>query len=1014
MATSRVALAWPERLDLQGDPLPAGAIARLGTIRLRPGSSGVCTAFSPDGKILATGEEKLRFWDVTSGKEIRCISMPTYVYDILSVEFSPDGKLFAVNGDNLYPISRPPWDQTTIYIGEVATGKILHSLKIDMVGVWVIRFSADSKHIAAFASRSLELHLWDATAGKLVRTFPDVASWSFSADRKSIALGQVDGRIALHDLVKDHEPRYFTGHSSGIHSLAFSPDGKQLASGGGQPREKSYAEKKPEEKREIDRTIRLWDVATGKERHKIEAGEHDVSDVRFSPDGRYLLANTSRGTDPRSAEHPTSPGTSLWDTSTGKRHEYLPEWENGKGTFDFCPDGKHLIRSARDGFHLWDIAAKKDVRHWATAQGWAAGFILSPDGTLLASGLHLWDLRTGKELHKAPGHRTGIGTLVFSQDGKRLASLDGGGSLYLWEPLTGKPVVEPAGDGKFTVLLATFSQDGRTLVAVGSNGEVRLWDSITGKNQSSFFINENIKRPAENIDDRRTYWLSGNPYFDYDGHGKLIFSRDGNSLAVATADHTIHLWDVTSGKELRQWKGQKDTISRLTFAPDSRTLAARIGGELTYLSELESGKEIMQFKGDVISFSNDGRLFAWADEHQFRRRQRGALNDLSLPLLPDPTETSAPEEKPAPPATKEFIHLWDLTAKKELRRWEVPNDFRIESLAFSGDGKILAAGGDELICLWDVNTGQERRRIGGPREDMSNVSLKTTPDGRILAHYSLDLKHGSVAAVALDTGRWIHILHPWSSEKLTFGPGDLSYAKGTQNLEIRALNTGKMLLESPQPHRGHTSTLAYSSDGQLLATGGTDGTILIWDMSPLTPKQMPKAYTFTSAELDDLWAKLPPSGESWDRHEAYHTLLGTPELTIPYLRECILRLPVPDDKQVAAWVAKLDSEDFEERAKARDELTRIGKLAAPALRSALARKPSAELRARAEELLGPDGGCGKLPPDWQRAAEGIRLLEQLNTAGARRALEQLRQAPAGSWVAREAAAALKRLGNADR
>src|SRR5262249_2105411 len=118
------------RTDLYGDPLPAHAIARLGTVRLRPGHSHYCSDISPDGRTLITSEEwgVVRLWDTATGKEIRSVKLPQGIY-MLDVGFSPDGRSFFAHTDNLYIISRPPWDEHSIHVGDVATGKLHADIK---------------------------------------------------------------------------------------------------------------------------------------------------------------------------------------------------------------------------------------------------------------------------------------------------------------------------------------------------------------------------------------------------------------------------------------------------------------------------------------------------------------------------------------------------------------------------------------------------------------------------------------------------------------------------------------------------------------------------------------------------------------------------------------------------------------------------------------------------------------------------------------------------------------------
>lgn len=958
--------------DLHGDALPSGAIARLGTTRLRPGSPNVSIAFSPDSKILATGEEKLRFWEVSTGKEIRAVAFPDYVYRVRSITFSPDGKLFAANGDNLFPISRPPWDQTTIYVGEVGTGKILHRLKEDEVGYEGVQFSADGKLLVAQQDRSFQLVIWNVTTGKEVRRIRNRVSWSLSPDGKTLAVGQKDGVISLYELAAEREPKQFRAYRNAVSAVAFSPHGKTLASVGGQ-----HLSAEESKDKDIDRTIRLWDVATGKETGQIKGQQTDVHTLLFTPDGQGILSvealfilwekDGGMSVLPNAATI-----ASLWDTTTGKRLQTFPE-----GVFAFSPDGKHLLRSASDGLHEWDLVANKESRRWGDPSHnlCPASILYSPDGKRLASEgevLHLWDVSTRKELHGIPGHRTSVRSLLFAPDGKRLVSIEDNRVLYLWETATGKPLATNPGGSKAGIIRHAFAQDGTTLMAVAQDGLVHVWDSATGKLLRSIRVGVETAVPDKERDERRISWLSGNPGLEGSPEQNLAFSVDTKTLVVAGADHVLHLWDVTTGKERQQLKGPGGPITTLRFAPDGKTLVARYDWKTTCLWDVVTGSEIHRFAGTPLAYSPDSRLIVWD--------------------------------------TDKNLVLWDLIQRKELRRWPSVRTLST-SVAFSGDSKTVAAGNDAWVRLWDSATGREIRQIEENRNDFVALSttpdLLTTPDGHILATYSMDRKHSSKGVMDVATGRRIDILRPYSGEHLAFAPDGVTFAKGTRTIKVRSLATGKTIWESPEAHRGKMNALVYSPDGKLLASASEDSTILIWDVSGFTRERFPDALTFTPKELDDLWSKLLPR-EGWDDRNAHHALLGTPQQTVPFLRERLRSLPVVDPKQLAAWIADLESDEFAKRKKAREELVKWGKLAAPALRKALADKPSPELKKSAEELLAPDGGCGKLAPEWQRAAEAVRLLEQMNTPESRKVLEELARISPGSWLAEETRAALDR------
>jgi WD40 repeat protein len=226
-----------ERTDRHGDPLPEGAIARLGTIRLRPGRGSYWNedslALSPDGKLLATGEpDLLRFWETATGKEVRSVELPE-AHGVLAVLFSPDGKRFAAHA-----VGCCTWYANhALHVGEVASGKVLQrfdkELHFRMVG-----FSPDGNLLAAIGINQHKkttkpiLMLWNVRTGQELRQVEGVGSAAFTQDGKSLVLGNEDGGIGIEDLATGREIQRLEGGQGSVHLLAVSPDGHTLVSAG--------------------------------------------------------------------------------------------------------------------------------------------------------------------------------------------------------------------------------------------------------------------------------------------------------------------------------------------------------------------------------------------------------------------------------------------------------------------------------------------------------------------------------------------------------------------------------------------------------------------------------------------------------------------------------------------------------------------------------------------------------------------------------------------------------------
>ncbi|MCF3574115.1 WD40 repeat domain-containing protein [Planktothrix agardhii 1812] len=288
-------------------------------------------SFSPDGKTLASGsgDNTIKLWDVTTGKEIHTLQGHSSV--VSSVSFSPDGKTLASGSDD-----------NTIKLWDVTTGKEIRTLQGHSSSVWSVSFSPDGKTLAS-GSDDKTIKLWDIITGKEIHTLQghsssvSVSSVSFSPDGKTLASGSWDKTIKLWDITTGKEIRTLQGHSSVVSSVSFSPDGKTLASGSD------------------DNTIKLWDVTTGKEIRTLQGHSSVVSSVSFSPDGKTLASGSEDNT------------IKLWDVTTGKAIHTLQGHSSSVNSVSFSPDGKTLASGSEDNtIKLWDITTGKEIR---TLQG---------------------------------------------------------------------------------------------------------------------------------------------------------------------------------------------------------------------------------------------------------------------------------------------------------------------------------------------------------------------------------------------------------------------------------------------------------------------------------------------------------------------------------------------------------------------------------------------------------------------------------------------------------------------
>jgi WD40 repeat protein len=403
----------------------------------------------------------------------------------MSVAFSPDGKSLAVGfGEYSGPRAHP------VKFYEAATGQGTVTLPGPKGGVNALAFHPDGKRLAVAGSEVVEV--WDVVARSRVHELRRHSQWvycvAFSRDGKWLATGGWDRAIKLWDSATGVERQTLLGHELSVSDLAFSPDSRSLASAGSDP------------------SVRLWEVPTGRQLGVLHGHTDFVQAVAFNPDGRELASGGNDGMlklwDRRTSLPVVLEGVSptmmgLWFRRDGRRIVISAEsqgqstrqgWDPSTGELDSTLTGV-------DRSKLQDEYLPYPVQ---LCPGVPIPTATSPDGKLLARGLRsgaekltereqrnkdttgvieVWDLATGRVLHNLVGHTADVICIAFSPDGRRIATCGYDRTVKLWDTTTGREVFTLRGHPAGLIALA-FSPDGHRIVSGGLDRTARVWDAM--------------------------------------------------------------------------------------------------------------------------------------------------------------------------------------------------------------------------------------------------------------------------------------------------------------------------------------------------------------------------------------------------------------------------------------------------------------------------------------------------------------------------------------------------------
>lgn len=609
------------------------------------------------------------------------------------------------------------------------------------------------------------------------------------------------------------------GHSNDVNSVCFSPDDKYIASGS------------------EDKTIKLWDVATGKEL-KTFTDADKVYSVTFSSDGKHLISGGGAG-------------VKMWEILSGNVTQisgsstHFAEISNdGKLVYANDDYGKIVLKSMQN-------QEKKKVLLGHIGYGYCAKF--SPDGKYFVSGnddktIKIWNVEKGTAIKTLKGHKEGVNSINYSADGRYIVS--GGGvndrTVRIWDAATGNILKVLSGHTN-AVTAVCFSPDGKYVVSGSYDGTVKFWDVLTGANIKTY-----QEHFLENI-------LT------------LNLSHDGKYLVTGNGNKTIRIIDVNANKDLVLLPGDKTNLEQGFFYPDgnsvintSEDLTANNAGSTNLtvkiwdwsgsekVSAFQSIKKLLKDVNDasgslkILGFSRDFKnvISCYSigaksiiniydlktGECKKTLNYSGSIYSINIAAFSTDSKILAIGDNNG------TVEVWNIEREMVLKSTFKSFKNGLEAISVSPDGKLIVTGGDEgngsnSLKVWNANDGKKIFTMTGHVNGINSVCF--SPDGKFIVSGSCD---GNIKVWNVLTGKEVKNIGSTRSmvSSVNFSSDGKYLVSGhyfeENTVKVWDFTTGEEL-KSFQGHTGKVKSAQFSSDGKNIVSTSDDGSVKIWDVA---------------------------------------------------------------------------------------------------------------------------------------------------------------------------------------
>jgi WD40 repeat protein len=596
--------------------------------------------------------------------------------------------------------------------------------------------------------------------------------------------------------------RTLRGHTGGVRSVSFSPDGRFMLTGS------------------LDHTAKVWDAATGRELLTLKGHAGPIWSATFSPDGRRILTGSNDKT------------AKVWDAATGREFLTLEGHTDWIRSASYSRDGRRILTGSDDKtVKVWDAATGRELLTLRGHAGPVWSVSVSPDDRRIVTGsddktAKVWDAATGYQMLTLKGHTERLWSANFSPDGRRIVTGSEDHTAKIWDAATGRESLTLKGHGSW-VTSASFSPEGRFILTGSDDSTAKVWDATSGG---------------------EIFTLR-----DTGGVHAASFSPDGRRILTGSWDHTAKLWDAASPGETLTLKGHTGSVTSVSFSPDSRRILTGSDDRTAKLWDAATGHEILTLKGptnapvqghkDVnvwpVSFSPDGRRIATRSEDRTAKVWDAVSGHEILTLMghsgPITSVGFSPDGRSILTGSDDkTAKIWDAATARE-RLTLTGHLSGITSVSFSPDGRRIVTGSlDHTARVWDASTGRPTLTLMGHADSVTSACF--SPDGRRIVTGSED---NTARVWDAATGREALTLDGDNSwvQSVSFSPdGRRILMGGWGAVKLWDAATGRELL-TLKGHNEAVFAVSFSPDGRCIVTGSRDRTAKVWFSEDSDPPQ---------------------------------------------------------------------------------------------------------------------------------------------------------------------------------